>query len=71
MQPINAVAFVYDGIFKGWGEASYLRNLLWLLTALVFFTSFVFCSITLDGTSIAVWFAFFCLDDRPCRCFIL
>mgnify|MGYP001048109320 FL=1 len=36
MQPINAVAFVYDGIFKGWGEASYLRNLLWLLTAFVF-----------------------------------
>jgi len=50
MQPINAVAFVYDGIFKGWGEASYLRNLLWLLTALVFY-QFCFCSITLDGTS--------------------
>jgi len=37
MQPINAVAFVLDGVFKGWGEAAYLRNLLWVLTAVVFF----------------------------------
>ena len=36
MQPINAVAFVYDGIFKGWGEAPYLRNLL-LVVTLAFF----------------------------------
>ena len=26
MQPINALAYVYDGIFKGLGEAKYLRN---------------------------------------------
>ncbi len=26
MQPINAVAYVFDGIFKGLGEAKYLRN---------------------------------------------
>jgi Na+-driven multidrug efflux pump len=25
-QPINALAFVYDGIFKGWAEAVVLRN---------------------------------------------
>lgn len=27
MQPINAVAYVFDGIFKGLGEAKYLRNI--------------------------------------------
>ncbi len=26
MQPINAIAYVFDGIFKGLGEAKYLRN---------------------------------------------
>ncbi len=28
MQPVNAIAFMFDGIFKGLGEAKYLRNLL-------------------------------------------
>ncbi len=36
MQPINAVAFVFDGIFKGLGEASTLRNLLLTATFLGF-----------------------------------
>lgn len=27
-QPVNALAFVYDGVFKGLGEMKYLRNLL-------------------------------------------
>ncbi|WP_292891541.1 MATE family efflux transporter [Nonlabens sp.] len=58
MQPINAVAFVYDGIFKGWGEASYLRNLLWLLTALVFLPV-LFLLDYLEGDLYAVWLAFF------------
>jgi MATE family multidrug resistance protein len=58
MQPINAVAFVYDGIFKGWGEASYLRNWLWLLTALVFLPV-LFLLDYLGGGLYAVWFAFF------------
>jgi MATE family multidrug resistance protein len=58
MQPINAVAFVYDGIFKGWGEASYLRNLLWLLTALVFLPV-LFLLDYLGWDLYAVWFAFF------------
>lgn len=26
MQPLNAVTYVFDGIFKGLGEAKYLRN---------------------------------------------
>lgn len=37
MQPINAVAFAYDGIFKGLGEAKALRNTLLISTFLVFF----------------------------------
>jgi len=36
MQPINAVAFVFDGIFKGLGEAATLRNLLLTATFLGF-----------------------------------
>ena len=36
MQPINAVAFVFDGIFKGLGEAATLRNLLLFATFLGF-----------------------------------
>jgi putative MATE family efflux protein len=58
MQPINALAFVYDGIFKGWGEASYLRNLLWLLTALVFLPV-LFLLDYFDWKLRAVWCAFF------------
>jgi Na+-driven multidrug efflux pump len=32
MQPINALAFVFDGIFKGLAEAKALRNLLIVAT---------------------------------------
>ncbi len=58
MQPINAVAFVYDGIFKGWGEAPYLRNLLWLLTAFVFIPVLIVLDYV-DFYLYAVWCAFF------------
>jgi len=36
MQPINAIAFVFDGIFKGLAEAATLRNLLIVATFLGF-----------------------------------
>jgi len=36
MQPLNAVAYVFDGIFKGLGEAAYLRNTLLIATFLGF-----------------------------------
>jgi MATE family multidrug resistance protein len=36
MQPINALAFVFDGIFKGLAEAVVLRNLLLIATFLGF-----------------------------------
>jgi putative MATE family efflux protein len=34
--PINTMAFVYDGIFKGLGRMKYLRNVLLIATFLVF-----------------------------------
>jgi putative MATE family efflux protein len=58
MQPINAVAFVYDGIFKCWGEAPYLRNLLLGVT----FVLFVPVLLVFDyfGFELkAIWIAFF------------
>lgn len=58
MQPINAVAFVYDGIFKGWGQAAYLRNLLILLT-LCAFIPVLLLGDYLGWELRAVWAAFF------------
>lgn len=41
MQPINAVAFVFDGIFKGLAEVVTLRNLLLISTFLGFWPALV------------------------------
>ncbi|EAS20859.1 MATE efflux family sodium antiporter [Flavobacteria bacterium BBFL7] len=57
MQPINAVAFVFDGIFKGWGEASYLRNLLFVLTAFVFIPTLLILDY-FEFKLYAIWTAF-------------
>jgi len=57
MQPVNAIAFVFDGIFKGWGEASYLRNLLFVLTIGVFIPTLLIADYF--GWKLhAVWLAF-------------
>lgn len=58
MQPINAVAFVYDGIFKGWGAASYLRNLLMIVTVTLFIPSLLLFDY-LGFELRAIWIAFF------------
>jgi putative MATE family efflux protein len=58
MQPFNAVAFVYDGIFKGWGQAVYLRNLLIILTVVLFIPSLLITDY-LGWELKAVWTAFF------------
>jgi putative MATE family efflux protein len=43
MQPIAALAFIFDGMFKGLGKMKYLRNVLLLSTLLVFLpTLFIF-----------------------------
>lgn len=57
MQPINAVAFVFDGIFKGWGDASYLRNLLFILTAFVFIPTLLIFDY-FDFQLYSIWIAF-------------
>ena len=54
MQPINAIAFAYDGIFKGLGEAKLLRNALLFSTFIVFFP-FVWLTKPLDWGIYAVW----------------
>jgi len=57
MQPINAIAFVFDGIFKGWGEASYLRNLLFALTVFVFIPTLYILDY-FDFQLYSIWIAF-------------
>lgn len=58
MQPICAVAFIYDGMFKGMGEMKFLRNLLLGATGLVFIpVLFVLDSFHLQ--LYAIWIAFF------------
>lgn len=54
MQPINGIAFAYDGIFKGLGEAKLLRNALLISTFLIFFP-FVWITKMFDWGFYAVW----------------
>ncbi|WP_075343356.1 MATE family efflux transporter [Tenacibaculum agarivorans] len=58
MQPFCAIAFIYDGIFKGLGEMKFLRNLLLATTALVFVPILLFFD-NLDYKLYAIWIAFF------------
>ncbi|MFK8058930.1 MAG: MATE family efflux transporter [Polaribacter sp.] len=56
-QPISAITFIFDGMFKGMGEMKYLRNLLILSTGLVFIpTLLLFDYYNLKLT--AIWIAF-------------
>ncbi|WP_111706974.1 MATE family efflux transporter [Lutibacter citreus] len=57
MQPINAVAFVFDGIFKGLAEAVILRNLLIVATFLGFIPALVIGDY-FDLKLYAIWIAF-------------
>lgn len=57
MQPINAIAFVFDGIYKGLAEAVTLRNLLLIATFLGFVPALLigdYYNLKLTG----VWIAF-------------
>jgi len=57
MQPINAVAFVYDGVFKGLAKATTLRNTLIIAT----FIGFVPTLLIADYFNLklyAIWIAF-------------
>ncbi|MDN3596053.1 MATE family efflux transporter [Zunongwangia endophytica] len=57
MQPINAIAFMFDGIFKGLGEAVYLRNLL-LVATFLGFTPALLISDYFGLKLYAIWIAF-------------
>src|SRR5690606_30077854 len=58
MQPVNAIAFMFDGIFKGLGEAKYLRNVLLGATFLGFVPT-LFISDYFGLKLHAIWLAFF------------
>ncbi|WP_396598103.1 MATE family efflux transporter [Dokdonia sp. R86516] len=57
MQPINAVAFTLDAIFKGLGEMAWLRNTL-LLATFVGFVPVLYLSKYLGWGVIGIWLAF-------------
>lgn len=56
-QPINAITFIFDGMFKGMGEMKYLRNLLIIATAFVFIPTLLIFDF-LDFKLVAIWIAF-------------
>ncbi|WP_417885442.1 MATE family efflux transporter [Zunongwangia sp.] len=58
MQPVNAIAFMFDGIFKGLGEAKYLRNLL-LVATFLGFTPTLLIGDYFGLKLYAIWIAFF------------
>jgi len=57
MQPICAITFIFDGMFKGMGYTAFLRNLLLLSTLLVFIPSLLIFD-TLNYKLLGVWFTF-------------
>lgn len=58
MQPINAIAFMFDGIFKGLGEAKYLRNVL-LVATFLGFTPTLLIADYFGLKLYAIWIGFF------------
>lgn len=56
-QPISAITFIFDGMFKGMGFMKYLRNVLILSTGLVFVPTLLFFD-WLDYKLVAIWIAF-------------
>lgn len=57
MQPVNAIAYVYDGFLKGMGETKYLRNNLIMATFSVFIPALIlfdYFGLRLYG----IWMAF-------------
>lgn len=57
--PINTMAFIFDGIFKGLGEMRYLRNVLLLATFLVFLPV-LYAGNILNLGLYGIWIAFTC-----------
>lgn len=57
MQPLCALAFIFDGVFKGLGEMEYLRNVL-LFSTLLVFIPVVFITDTFDYKLYGIFLAF-------------
>ncbi|WP_296381826.1 MATE family efflux transporter [Winogradskyella sp.] len=57
MQPLCALAFIFDGVFKGLGRMKYLRNVL-LFSTLLVFIPVVFWTDALDYKLYGVFIAF-------------
>ena len=57
MQPLNAMAFTLDAIFKGLGEMAYLRNTL-LIATFIGFIPLLFLSQKLEWGLQGIWIAF-------------
>lgn len=57
LQPLNAIAFVFDGIFKGMGEMKFLRNVL-LLATFLGFIPVIFITDYYGFQLYGVWIAF-------------
>jgi len=57
MQPVNAVAFTVDSIFKGLGEMKYLRNTLIIATFIGFLPT-LYITKRLGWGLLGIWLAF-------------
>ncbi|MBA5628957.1 MATE family efflux transporter [Moheibacter lacus] len=57
MQPINAVAFLFDGIYKGLGETKVLRNVL-VGAVIIGFIPFLLLFYNLDLGMLGIWLSF-------------
>lgn len=57
MQPLCALAFIFDGVFKGLGKMRYLRNVL-LFSTLLVFVPVIFITDELNYKLFGVFFAF-------------
>jgi MATE family multidrug resistance protein len=57
MQPINAIAFTLDSIFKGLGEMGYLRNTL-LIATFVGFVPTLYLGRYMDWGMVGIWLSF-------------
>lgn len=55
--PINAIAFILDGLFKGLGEMKFLRNVL-LFSTFIIFVPIIFISRALSLNLVGIWLAF-------------
>ena len=56
-QPISALTFIFDGMYKGMGKMKFLRNVLLFSTGLVFIPTLLFFD-WLNYQLVAIWIAF-------------